>query len=56
VLEEEFAEEFEGAAGFRNILVHQYEVDIEILHTYLTERLEDFDTFTRRIAEYVREP
>lgn len=56
VLPEDFAERFEGAAGFRNILVHQYdEVDMEKLHNRLTEDLEDFDTFAQNIARYLKE-
>ncbi len=50
----EFAEEFAQAAGFRNILVHMYEeVDLDILYTFLTERLDDFDEFARYVAEYL---
>ncbi|PSH01459.1 MAG: DUF86 domain-containing protein, partial [Nanohaloarchaea archaeon QH_8_44_6] len=40
ILEEEFADRFKGAAGFRNILVHQYaDLEIEKLHKHLTEDL-----------------
>ncbi|WP_292462823.1 DUF86 domain-containing protein [Methanolobus sp.] len=54
ILPEEFAECFAQAAGFRNILVHMYEeVDIDILHMFLAERLEDFDEFARHIARYL---
>ena len=54
ILPKEFAEEFSFAAGFRNILVHMYEeVDLDILHSFLTEKLGDFDKFARYIAEYV---
>ncbi|MFB6294979.1 MAG: DUF86 domain-containing protein, partial [Candidatus Nanohaloarchaea archaeon] len=53
ILPDEFAERFEAAAGFRNVLVHQYaDVDVERLHGYLTENLDDFDTFAREIAAY----
>jgi uncharacterized protein YutE (UPF0331/DUF86 family) len=56
VLPEDFAERFEGAAGLKNILVHQYdEVDMEKLHKRLTEDLEDFDTFAENIARYLKE-
>lgn len=49
-----FAEEFAQAAGFRNILVHMYEnIDIDILHMFLSEKLDDFDEFARYIAEYL---
>ena len=54
ILPKEFAEEFSFAAGFRNILVHMYEeVDLDILRTFLTEKLGDFDRFARYVAEYV---
>lgn len=56
ILQKEFAERFQNAASFRNILVHHYtEVDQEKLHTYLSENLEDFDRFTRETAEYAQE-
>ncbi|WP_094227150.1 type VII toxin-antitoxin system HepT family RNase toxin [Methanolobus psychrotolerans] len=49
-----FAEDFAQAAGFRNVLVHMYEgIDVDILHMFLTERLEDFDEFARYIVEYL---
>ncbi|MFB6209197.1 MAG: DUF86 domain-containing protein [Candidatus Nanohaloarchaea archaeon] len=55
ILPEDFAERFQNAAGFRNVLVHQYtEIQVERLHEYLTDNLEDFDTFTKNIAEYAR--
>ena len=54
VIPSDFAEEFSKAAGFRNVLVHIYEdINIEILYTFLTERLEDFDEFAGYIAEYL---
>lgn len=55
ILKEDFAERFQNAAGFRNLLVHQYaDIDLDRLHKYLTENLEDFDTFTREVAKYTR--
>ncbi|WP_321429722.1 DUF86 domain-containing protein [uncultured Methanolobus sp.] len=54
VIPSDFAEEFSKAAGFRNVLVHIYEdINIEILYTFLTERLEGFDEFAGYIAEYL---
>lgn len=39
---------------FRNILVHAYEdVDLELLYTFLTEKLDDFDEFAGYISDYV---
>ena len=55
ILDEEFAESFQNAASFRNILVHHYtEVDQEKLHEYLSENLGDFDRFTQEVAEYAQ--
>jgi len=54
IIPKDFAEEFSFAAGFRNVLVHIYdEVDVDLLHVFLTERLDDFDEFARYIAEYI---
>jgi uncharacterized protein YutE (UPF0331/DUF86 family) len=54
VLPNDFAEKFSAAAGFRNFLVHIYEMlDLEIIKKYLAENLEDFDVFASYIAEYV---
>ncbi|MDW7733460.1 MAG: DUF86 domain-containing protein [Methanolobus sp.] len=54
IIPEEFAKEFAQAAGFRNVLVRMYEeVDVDILHMFLTERLEDFDEFARHVAGYL---
>ncbi len=54
IIPEDFAKEFAQAAGFRNVLVHMYEeVNIDILHMFLTERLEDFDEFAKYIAQYL---
>ncbi|WP_340819808.1 DUF86 domain-containing protein [Methanolobus sp. WCC4] len=54
VIPQEFAEEFAQAAGFRNVLVHMYEeVDIDIMHMFLDERLEDFDEFGSYVARYL---
>ena len=51
----DFAEDFSKAAGFRNVLVHIYEdIDMNILYTFLTERLEDFDEFARHVAIYLK--
>ncbi|MHA1239033.1 MAG: type VII toxin-antitoxin system HepT family RNase toxin [Candidatus Odinarchaeia archaeon] len=56
VISREFAEKLAPAAGFRNILVHKYsEVDLDLLHEYLSEKLGDFDVFTEFIVKYVKE-
>ncbi|ATZ61004.2 MAG: hypothetical protein DDT33_01405 [Firmicutes bacterium] len=55
ILPEDFAEEFALAAGFRNVLVHMYEeVDMGILHDFLHNKLDDFDTFAKFMVEYIR--
>ncbi len=54
ILPTNIAERFSLAAGFRNILVHAYEeVDIDILHLFLTEKLADFDDFAGHIAKLI---
>ena len=56
VLSGEFVKRFAPAAGFRNILVHMYaEVNVEKVHKFLQENLEDFDDFAKQIAKYLME-
>jgi uncharacterized protein YutE (UPF0331/DUF86 family) len=56
VLSEEFVKRFAPAAGFRNILVHMYaEVNVEKVHKFLQENLEDFNDFVKQIAKYLME-
>ena len=56
IISEDFAERFSYTAGFRNILVHMYEdVDIEILHSFLTQKLGDFRIFAKSIADWLEE-
>ena len=56
ILSGEFVERFAPAAGFRNILVHVYaEVNVEKVHKFLQENLEDFDDFAKQIAKYLME-
>jgi len=53
VLPGEFVKRFRAVAGFRNVIVHGYlDVDLEIVHRLLNERLDDFAEFARshRIA------
>lgn len=55
ILERSFSERFADVAGFRNVLVHQYaEINIGKLHENLKMRLEDFDSFARQIAKYLK--
>ncbi len=54
ILPKNFAEKFSLAAGLRNILVHAYEeVDLGMLHEFLTENLGDFNEFAKHIARYI---
>jgi uncharacterized protein YutE (UPF0331/DUF86 family) len=54
VLSHDFAREFRSVAGFRNVLVHGYlDVDIEILHKLLHDRLRDFEAFADRIEDFL---
>lgn len=55
VLPREFVSQFRSVAGFRNVLVHGYlDVDLELLHLLLNERLGDFETFASHIEAYVQ--
>jgi len=54
ILTREFATEFRAVAGFRNVIVHGYlDVDLEIVHRLLNERLDDFAEFARRVNAYL---
>ncbi len=56
VLPPAFAERFRGIAGFRNVIVHGYlDIDPEIVHRVLTERLDDFEEFARHIERYLEQ-
>ncbi|RLE34892.1 MAG: DUF86 domain-containing protein [Acidobacteria bacterium] len=55
VLPRPFAADFRGMAGFRNIIVHGYlDVDIEVLHQVLNERLNDFVEFEKLVEQFLR--
>jgi len=54
VLDREFAREFRNIAGFRNILVHGYlDVDLEVLHRLLSQRLGDFESFASQVETFI---
>jgi uncharacterized protein YutE (UPF0331/DUF86 family) len=54
VLPGDFAARFRPVAGFRNVIVHGYlDVDLEIVHRLLNERLDDFAEFARRVSRYL---
>jgi len=55
ILPREFAKRFAPSMGFRNILVHRYaEVDLDELYQHLQDDLEDFNTFAKCVAKYVK--
>ncbi len=55
IISKEFADRFSKAAGFRNILIHDYlEIDYKQLLTSLKTNLTDFDTFIRSILEFLK--
>jgi len=54
VLPGEFAVRFRPVAGFRNVIVHGYlDVDLEIVHRLLNDRLDDFAEFARHVSRYL---
>ena len=54
ILAPDFAERFRAVAGFRNVIVHGYlDVDIDLVHRLLNERLEDFTEFARRVEAHL---
>lgn len=49
------AESMRQMARFRNRIVHLYwDLDLDLVYGYLTERLGDFDGFLKAIEEYLR--
>ena len=54
ILPASFADRFRGVAGFRNVIVHGYlDVDLEVVHRVLNERLDDFGEFARRVGRHL---
>jgi len=54
VLDHDFVREFRNVAGFRNVLVHGYlDVDLDVLHALLHDRLGDFESFAGRVEAYL---
>lgn len=57
VLDPGFAGRFRGVAGVRNIIVHAYlDVDLEVVHRLLNERLDDFVEFARCVRRRLDSP
>ncbi len=55
VLPSHFAERIADMAGFRNLLIHEYqEIDSRKVHGFLTQRLSDFEEFIRYLRDHFR--
>src|SRR5262249_226191 len=55
ILTKRFTERFMAAAGFRNLLVHEYlRVDLVKVYRHLQKDLRAFESFGRAIAQYVQ--
>ena len=54
VLSAEFAARVRPVAGFRNVIVQGYlDVDLQIVHRLLNDRLDDFAEFARLVNRYL---
>lgn len=54
ILTAEGAESMRGMARFRNRIVHLYwDVDLDLVHDYLTTRLDDFGAYLTAIDRYL---
>ncbi len=55
IIPEDFAKRIAPMAGFRNILVHQYnEIDVDLMCKFIKERLDDLEEFVSYIRKYVK--
>lgn len=55
ILSSRLTEKFSGIAGFRNILVHDYEkIDREIVYEKLKKNLEYFKDFKKAVLKYLK--
>lgn len=55
IISNKLAGELRGIAGFRNILVHDYEkIDREIVYQKLHDNFKDFNNFKREILKFLR--
>ena len=54
IIDEEFSRRFSKAAGFRNILIHDYlKIDYKELLRNLKENLRDFDNFIKEVLKFL---
>ena len=52
IIPPDLAQRVVGMVRFRNILVHNYlDVDSRLVHRHLSQRLSDFDQFSRELIE-----
>jgi uncharacterized protein YutE (UPF0331/DUF86 family) len=52
VISQDLAQRMVGMVQFRNILVHDYlDIDSRLVHSHLSQRLSDFDQFSRELVE-----
>ncbi len=55
IIPKDFAKRIAPMAGFRNILVHQYnEIDVDLMCKFIRERLDDLEEFVTYIRKYVK--
>jgi uncharacterized protein YutE (UPF0331/DUF86 family) len=55
VISKNLASRLDGIVGFRNILVHEYEViDKNKVYNYLQERIVDLEDFKKEILNYLK--
>mgnify|MGYP001586352750 CR=1 FL=1 len=55
IISEELAGTLVGIAGFRNILVHEYEnIDRALVYDRLIKRLDTFTNFQKEISQYLK--
>lgn len=52
IISSDLAQRMVGMVRFRNILVHDYlDLDSRLVHSHLSQRLSDFDQFSRELIE-----
>lgn len=55
VIDEKLADTMRKMAGFRNIIIHEYDViDLDKVHQILTSRLNDFNEFLKQVSEFAK--
>jgi len=55
VLPKEFADNFKKMSGFRNILVHEYDIiDLSVVQKVMNDELNDFKEFIKYVQTFVQ--